>query len=184
MPSLWWFCYQTQVWVLATWKPILEKQVLAWKERLLYSGGQQLGEKLDSCPKEPTPHCWSRGKSFSRGVSGMYRWREDLHAECHSQLPQSSWNWLCSGLLSIILIVLSTLSLQFQGRFISISLRSVYRKNYVKWSSLGHGYSLVILQLTPSTWWGFQYLQNGSKKTGLRIFSIVLEEELKALDFV
>ena len=38
-------------------------------------------------------------------------------------------------------------------------------------------------QLTSSTWWGFQYLQN-SLRIWLRILSIVLEEKLKVLDFV
>ena len=36
-----------------------------------------------------------------------------LHAE-HSQLWQPSWNWSCSGLTNIILMVLGTVSLQFR----------------------------------------------------------------------
>ena len=39
-------------------------------------------------------------------------------------------------------------------------------------------------QLTSSTWCGFQYLQNSSKDVAQIIIYIVLEEELKALDFV
>ena len=31
-------------------KPILERKVLVGKESLLYSGGWQPGEKVDSCP--------------------------------------------------------------------------------------------------------------------------------------
>ena len=45
----------------------------------------------------------------------------------HTQLWQSSWNWSCGGLISIFLIVLSTINLQFQGRFVPISLRPVLR---------------------------------------------------------
>ena len=32
-------------------------------------------------------------------------------------------NWSCSGLISVTLIVLSTVNLQFQGQFVPISLR-------------------------------------------------------------
>ena len=44
-----------------------------------------------------------------------------------------------------------------------------------------HAY--VSMQLTSSSWWRFQYLQNNSRMW-LRILSIALEEELKVLDFV
>ena len=39
------------------------------------------------------------------------------------------------------------------------------------------------MQLTSSTWWAFQYLQNSSR-IWLRILSIALEGELNVLDFV
>ena len=56
-----------------------------------------------------------------------------------------------SGLTNIILIALGTVNLQFQGQLASISLRPFLEivTAYV---------SLVIMQLTSSTWWGFQYL--------------------------
>ena len=44
----------------------------------------------------------------------------------HSQLWPSSWNWSCSGLISVILIVLSTANLQFQDPFVPISLTPVF----------------------------------------------------------
>ena len=44
-------CYWTQVQWLTTWKPIFERQVLVRKESLLYSGGQQPREKVDSYPR-------------------------------------------------------------------------------------------------------------------------------------
>lgn len=84
-----------------------------------------------------------------------------LHAETHSHLWQLSWNWLCGGLTSVILLVLSTVPLQFQGWFVPTSLRPVLRivAAYVMaivWSSWS---------LTFSTWWGWgvHYLQNSSK---------------------
>ena len=56
-----------------------------------------------------------------------------------------------SGLTNIILIALGTVNLQFQGQLASISLRPFLEivTAYV---------SLVVMQLTSSTWWGFQYL--------------------------
>ena len=43
----------------------------------------------------------------------------------HSLIWGSSWNWSCGGLTSVILIVLSAVHLQFQARFVPISLRPV-----------------------------------------------------------
>ena len=43
----------------------------------------------------------------------------------HSQLWQPSWNWSCSGLTSVVVIILSTVNLQFQGWLVPISLRPV-----------------------------------------------------------
>lgn len=45
------WCHRTQVWLLTAQKPILQRQVLVGKEKLLYSGGQQPRKKADSCPK-------------------------------------------------------------------------------------------------------------------------------------
>ena len=59
------------------------------------------------------------------------------------------------GLISAILIVLSTVNLQFQGWFVPISLRPL--------GTLCHGYYLPIKQLTSSTRWGSQYLQDSSQ---------------------
>lgn len=42
-----------RVQLLTAQKPILEKLVWVGKEGLLCSGGQQSGEKADSCPKKP-----------------------------------------------------------------------------------------------------------------------------------
>ena len=44
---------------------------------------------------------------------------------------------------------------------------------------------MVSMQLTSSTWWGFQYLQNNSRKSFRILFiSMALEEELKGPYFV
>ena len=39
----------------------------------------------------------------------------------------SSYNWSCSGLISVILIVSKAVIFQFQGQFIPVSLRPVLR---------------------------------------------------------
>ena len=54
------------------------------------------------------------------------------------------------GLISVILIVLGTVNLQFQFHF--------FEANSQNCGSLCHGYSLIIMKLTSPTWWGFQDL--------------------------
>ena len=66
------------------------------------------GERLSKGLLPPADNQWA-GAVTHRG--------RGLHAE-HSQLWQPSWNWSCSGLTSIILMVLGTVSLQFQGWFV------------------------------------------------------------------
>ena len=56
------------------------------------------------------------------------------------------------GLTSVILIVLSTVSLQFQGQFVRISLRPVL-KLWQLMPRLQGGHHVVNF----STWWEFQY---------------------------
>ena len=56
------------------------------------------------------------------------------------------------GLTSVILIVLSTGSLQFQGQFVPISLRLVLKLwQLMPWLQGGHH------AVNFSTWWEFQY---------------------------
>ena len=60
------------------------------------------------------------GKSF-------YRLREGLRAEIAESSLKGIWMLVISGLVSVILIILGTVSLQFHGRFVSISLKPVLR---------------------------------------------------------
>ena len=69
---------------------------------------------MDACLKADSPHRQSVGKSF-------YRQREGLHAERAQSALTVIFKLVTGGLISVILIVLSTVSLQFQGRFVSIS---------------------------------------------------------------
>ena len=91
------------------------------KKSLLYFGYWQPGEDglLSTGCLPPHPliaYQWARA---------LYRQRERAMCRNSNQLCQSSWNWSCGGLISVILIVLSTVNLQFQSRFVSISLRPV-----------------------------------------------------------
>ena len=80
-------------------------------------------------------------------------------------------------MISIILIVSSTVNLQFQGLFVPISLRPV----------LGN----VAAYIMATIWLSRKLLPPGgsfslyktAKRVWLRILSIVLEEELKVIDY-
>ena len=76
---------------------------------------------MDTCSKadSPSPR-QSGGESF-------YRQREGLHAETAQSALTVILKLVISGLISIILTVLSTVNLQFQGQFVPISLRPVLR---------------------------------------------------------
>ena len=74
----------------------------------------------------------------------------------HTQVWQSSWNWSCTGLISIILTVFSTATLQFQGQLFPFP--------WVQLSEL-----CKIEQLM--SWLGFWYLQGSSKDMDQNIYS-------------
>ena len=75
------------------------------------------------------------------------------------------------------MIVLGPVHLEFQGQFVPISLRLVFG-TVAAWVM---GTVLVIMELTSSTW-GFSICKT-AHRIWLRILSIVLEKELKILDY-
>ena len=98
------------------------------KESLFYFGcWQQRGESqvwAGSCLKAATP----TSPTLSPAISGQeLLWTEGRGCKQRqqSQLWYSSWNWWCSGLITVILIILSTVNLQFQGWLIPIFLRPI-----------------------------------------------------------
>ena len=93
-------------------KPLVERKVCFISDAGNLWGRAYTGPKANS-----PPHPQLVGKSF-------YRLREGLHAET-AQSALTVILKLVSGLTSVILIVLNTVSLQLQDRFVSISLRSV-----------------------------------------------------------
>ena len=58
-----------------------------------------------------------RGKNLERDVSGVHRRREGLYVEPAQAAPTGILNLVIGGLVSVILMVLGTVSLQFQGQF-------------------------------------------------------------------
>ena len=99
--------------LLIAQKPI--KRQGWWKGKFALFWTPATRGRADSCPKADSPHCQSGGKSF-------YRW---LHAETAQSALTVILKLVISGLTSVILIVLSTINLQFRGRFVPISLRLI-----------------------------------------------------------
>ena len=129
-------------WLLTTLKPILERQGW-WKKILLYVRGQQLGRRVGRLmSKGWFPPLTISGQELLKGVSGVYRWWKGA---TYRNSIISSDNRLEVGHAvvwsSIILIVLSIVDLQFQGRFVPVSLRPVLRivAAYVMATGEGNG---------------------------------------------
>ena len=120
-------CYQTLVQVFVIQELNTERQILNKRKDNFVEEDRNPGEKVDSCPKEQTPPCWLGAKFFKGVFQGCIGEGRRLCAEQHIWLWQSFWNWSCGGLISIILIVLSTVNLRFQGGFVPVFLRQVLR---------------------------------------------------------
>ena len=92
---------------------------------MFYFGCWQLVGRVYSCPKAnspashpPTDNQWARA-FIDRG--------RGLHAETAQSALTVVLTLVICGLINIILVVLGTVNLQFQGRFVPISLRPVLR---------------------------------------------------------
>ena len=83
-----------------------KRQMLGkWKGSFTEEAGSP-GEKGDSCPKEPTPQLPVSRRAIFRDCSGCIGRARGPNVEATESTLTSSWNWSCSGLMSIILIVL------------------------------------------------------------------------------
>ena len=95
-----------------------------------------------------TPH-----SADCQGARAFLDWRRGLHAETAQSALMVILRLSISGLMSVILIVLGTVGLQFQGQFLPISWGQFWERwQLLSWPWSGHR------QLTSPTWWGFQHL--------------------------
>ena len=111
--------------LLETQKPI--KMQGWWKGKLALFWRRATWGRMDSCPEAEShpalPHWHSVGQNFYSRRRRCIGREKRLHVET----APSSYNWSCSGLISVILIVSKAVSFQFQGQFIPVSLRPVLR---------------------------------------------------------
>ena len=92
--------------------------MLVGKEMLLYFGGWQPGVWAYSCPKADS-------HPDNQGARAFIDRGRGLQAETIRSALTVILKLVIGGLTSIISIVLGTVNLHFQGRFVSISLRPV-----------------------------------------------------------
>ena len=122
---------------------------------------------VDSYPKADFP---SVGKRFYRR-RGAPCSNNPVSSDSHLEIDHAS------DLISAILIVFSTVSLQFHGQFVPI-----FEASSQNCGSLCHGFSLVIMWLTFPPAWVFSIYKT-AHRIWLRMLSTALEEEQKVLDF-
>ena len=73
----------------------------------------RLGEKADLCLIVYSP-LTTRGHKLLKGISRVYKWREGLHVKTAQLGLTVILKLVIGGLISILLIVLSTVNFQFQ----------------------------------------------------------------------
>ena len=100
------------VWLLTSQKPV---GMVGGKESVLYFRGWAARGEGRLLPEGWFPATKPEDNS-------IYRWRE-LHVERRPSALTVNFRLVIGRLTSVILIVLGTVNLQFQGRFASISLR-------------------------------------------------------------
>ena len=111
--------------LLAAQKPI--KRQNWWKGKFTLFCSPAKGWGADSRPKADNSPLIIRGQELLKGSFRGAQVEEGLHAETAPLALTVILKLVISGLTSIILIVFSTVSLQFQGRFVPVSLRPVLR---------------------------------------------------------
>ena len=121
------FCYWK--WHPAAWcsEANTSETQLVVRKVMFYFGGQQLEERVDFCPKaDPSLTLTISGWVLKGNFRGAQVEGGGSMQKQHGQLCQSSWNWT-SVVWSAPSWLSSVLNLQFQGWFVSISLRPALR---------------------------------------------------------
>ena len=75
--------------------------------------------------QRPTPPCQSAGRVFKQ--ESVHKWKEGATCRTALSVLMTILKLVLHGLIGAILIVLSTVNLQFQGWFVPISLRPLLR---------------------------------------------------------
>ena len=141
-----WLCKivdEGSVWGQAARHSKASKQTRLVEKKVCFisDAGNWGGRRWQTSVQRPAPQPWqTRGECFYRQSCGVGGW---LHTETTQSSTTVIFKLIISGLTSIIFVVLDTVYLQFQSRFVSISL---------SWLQSGNQ------AVNSSTWWGFQYL--------------------------
>ena len=143
-------------------------------------GGGRLSK--GQLPTTTTGNQWARAFTEVLGARGL-----------HAETAQSSltFRWVIGGLTSVILIVLGPVNLQFQGPFVSISLRPVFRIAVARMSWVQSGHHVAnsstcyfSIYKTDTKYRYFSiYKTDTNHRIWLSILSTALEKELKVLDY-
>ena len=147
-------------------KSILERQVLVERKVCFIPVASNRGERWTHVQRPTPPHPSISGWELFKGsFQGVWTEEWGLFAETVQAAVVGILNWSRGAL-----IVLGAVSFQFQGQFVSISLRPVLRTTWHHVVNFFHmvGVSVFTRQL----------------KGWLRILSVALKEDLKAFDLV
>ena len=116
--------------------------------------------------QRPAPHHWqSVGKLFYRQTEGATFRNSMVSSDSHHQIGHQRSDLCYLGWLG-------TINLQFQGLFVSISLRPFLR--IMSWIQSGH-------PVVNFSTWGYSVYKT-THRIWLRVLSIALEKKLKVLD--
>ena len=149
-----------------------------WKGKFaLFQMPPTWGGGVDICPKADSPHLPPPHTHMATsGARAFIARMRGLHAETAQPALTGIFRLVISGLTSVILTVLGTVSLQYQGPFVPIYLWPVLRIVTahvlgIVWSSCSKLFHLCFgIYKTAHRIW-------------LRILSIALEKGLKVLDY-
>ena len=136
----------------ARWSKVIKRQ--GWRKgKFAFFRRLATGSGRDFCSKADSSHKQSGGKSFKRGVSGVYRQKRGLHVETAQGALTATWSWSCSGLTSINLI--GGFFLFFFLFFVVIIFNSYFPNTIffygtAWWPSYTHIYTFYFLTLSCS----------------------------------
>ena len=209
---------KVEIWPLDTQKPV--KRQGWWKGKFILDASN--GEVGVRVRVGRTPVHKPTLPPYQQSVNKSFFWGRGIHVETVQSSLTAILKLVIGGLTGPILVVLSTVILQFQGQFVSVSLRPILQMwQLMSWLQSDHHVCVCVLshvwnpakfpcpwnvsskitgvgchffllgifltqgsnlpllcllhwqvdslplvppELTSSTWWGFQYLQDSSER--------------------